>query len=202
MRLQGVLPGNRPRRFLQVRGTPGVHRVKGNFRGRWTVSAIESFSSVMKTKSRMVVTFKSSVFNVSEARAYFINPSVFGDDVARWLAENLRSNGYQAAEAPGQEDFGWYFCFSVAGIEHCFVVGFRPGDNSNEGLWIGWLERSRSLVASLLGARKRGVQPAAVRAIHEILTRSPEIRDVRWHLQRDFDSGHEEMGTAEPFSDN
>ena len=154
----------------------------------------------MDTTVKTVVTFQSSAFNMSEPREYFINPCCFGDDLAKWLAEQLRKNGHQAAEAPGQEDFGWYFLFRIAGVEYCFVIGHRPGDQSEEGLWIGWLERSRGFIASLLGARKRGIQPVAARAIHEILSCSPQIRDVHWHFERDFDNGREEMGTPEPAS--
>jgi len=51
----------------------------------------------------------------------------------------------------------------------CFVIGHRRGDDNEEGVWIGFLERRRGLVAFLLGVHKRGIQPAAVRAIHEIL---------------------------------
>jgi hypothetical protein len=154
----------------------------------------------MDTTVRTVVTFKSSAFNISEPKEYFINPGCFGDDVARWLSEQLGGSGYQAAEAPGQEDFGWYFRFTTSGIEHFFFIGYRPPDDNEEGVWIGWLERSRGFLATLAGARKRGIQPAAARAIHEILSGSPQIRDVHWHFARDFHSGREEAGTPEPSS--
>src|SRR6185503_13266657 len=98
----------------------------------------------MDATVKTVVTFKSSAFNVSEPKEHFINPCCFGDDVARWLAEQLRDKGCQAGYVPGQEDFGWYFSFLVAGIEYCFVIGHRPGDENGEGVWIGWLERSRA----------------------------------------------------------
>jgi hypothetical protein len=152
----------------------------------------------MDATVKTVVTFKSSAFNVSEPKEHFINPCCFGDDVARWLAEQLRDKGCQAAYVPGQEDFGWYFSFLVAGIEYCFVIGHRPGDENGEGVWIGWLERSRGFVASMFGGRKRGIQPTAARVIHEILSNSPQIRDVRWHFRRDFDAGREKMGTPAP----
>jgi len=151
----------------------------------------------MESTVKTVVTFESSAFNMSEPREYFINPCCFGDDVARWLTEQLRSKGYQVAQAPGQEDFGWYFGFRVSGIDYCLVIGHRPGDNNEEGLWIGWLERT-GFVVSLMGARKRGIKPDAARAIHEILSGSPQIQNVRWHFQRDFDDGHEDMGTPDP----
>jgi hypothetical protein len=154
----------------------------------------------MDTRVKTLVTFKSAAFNMSEPKEYFINACCFGDDVARWLAEQLRSRGHQAAEAPGQEDFGWYFRFRVSGFEHCFVIGHRPGGDTEEGLWIGWLERSRGFVASLLGARRRGIQPAAARAIHEVLSSSPQIQEVQWHFERNFEAGREDLGTPEPSS--
>jgi hypothetical protein len=155
----------------------------------------------METTVKTVVTFKSSAFNMSEPREYFINPGCFGDDLAKWLAEQLRSKGHQASEVPNQEDFGWYFTFIESGVEHCFVIGHRPGDDDAEDVWIGWLERNRGFVASVLGGRKRDIQPDAAWAIHEILSSSPQIQNIRWHLRRDFDSGREEIGTPTPSSD-
>jgi hypothetical protein len=155
----------------------------------------------METATKTVVTFKSSAFNTSEQREYFINPGCFGDDVAKWLGEQLRSKGYQTADTPGQEDFGWYLTFTVSGVEHCFVIGHRPGNGEDEDVWIGWLERSRGFVASVLGRRQRDIQPSAARAIHEVLSGSPQIRNVRWHLQSDFDGGREEIGTPTPSLD-
>ena len=152
----------------------------------------------MNTTVKTVVTFKSTAFNISEPKPYFINPCCFGDDVARWVAEQLRGKGYQTAEAPGQEDFGWYFTFLVSSIEYCLVIGHRPGEAKDEGVWIGCLERSRGFVASLLGGRNRDIRPAASRIIHEVLSSSPEIHNVRWHFKHDFDNGHEQMGTPEP----
>jgi hypothetical protein len=102
------------------------------------------------------------------------------------------------AEKPGQEDFGWYFDFTVDGIEHTFVISHRPGDTGEEVEWIGWLERSRGLIGSLLGARNRGIQTAAALAIHKILKSSPEINDLRWHFDKDFTTGREDLGTPEP----
>ena len=100
-------------------------------------------------------------------------------------------------EQPGQEDFGWYLNFEVAGSGHYFVIGHRPTDESEAGTWIGWLERSRGLIGSVLGGRKRGIQPLAAEAIHKILSSSPLVRDVRWHFERDFDNGNE-RGAASP----
>jgi hypothetical protein len=148
----------------------------------------------MDATVRTVVTFKSLAFNVSEHKEYFINPGCFGDDLAKWLGERLRSNGHQAANEPGQEDFGWYLIFKVDNISHCFVVVYRPDD----GVWICWLERNRGPLGSLFGFRRMHIQPAAVVAIHEILSVSPQISDVRWFFSRDFDQGREDLAKAEP----
>jgi hypothetical protein len=152
----------------------------------------------LSTTLKTVVTFKSAAFNLVEAKPYFINPCCFGDDVAKWVIQQLRTRGYKAADEPGQEDFGWYFTFVVMGMEYCFVIGHRPGDDKAEGIWIGWLERSRGFIASLLGGRKRGIHPAAAQVIHETLSNSSLITDVCWHFRRDFENGHEQIGTPGP----
>jgi hypothetical protein len=122
----------------------------------------------MRATIRTVVTFESAAFNRSEHKDYFINPGCFGDDVAVWLIQELRNRKQETAATPGQEDFGWYFNFRVSGTEHSFVLGYRPGDETESGVWIGWLERSRGLI--LFGFRQRGIQPEAVRIIHEVLS--------------------------------
>lgn len=126
--------------------------------------------------------FKSEAFNTTEQRAYFINPECYGDDVARWLSARLRANGYRADEEPGQEDFGWYFSFDVAGVPHDIVVGFRPADEDEAGEWLCWVERETGLIGSLLGRRKY-VSPEAMEAIRTILD-SPVISGVRFCAEK------------------
>jgi hypothetical protein len=141
----------------------------------------------MESEIRAVVTFESTAFNMTEPKDYFINPCCFGDDVAAWLIRELRKQGMWTDEKPGQEDFGWYLNFEVAGVGYTFVIGHRPNGETEAGTWIGWLER------------KRGIQASAAQAIHQILTGSPVIREVRWHFQRDFDGGVE-RGTSSPLT--
>ena len=153
----------------------------------------------MRAEIRTIVTFKSPVFNMTEPRSYFINPCCFGDDVAKWLLRELQSRGLEADTEPGQEDFGWYFNFQVDGMPHTFVIGHRPGDESTEGTWIGWIEGRSGLLGSLLlWARSRGISPVAPQTLHLVLSSSPQIRDVRWYFRRDFDKGHEDLGASAP----
>ncbi len=140
---------------------------------------------------RTLVTFQSSAFNTTETREHYINPGCFGDDLCEWMVARLKENGVEAQE-PGQEDFGWYFYFTISDGEHCFITGYRPEDDEDAGTWIGWLEKSKGLLSSLFGGRSKGISPAAAAAIHSVLSASPDIRNVRWHEKADFDRGLEE----------
>jgi hypothetical protein len=127
---------------------------------------------------RTEATFRSSAFNTSDVKPYFINPCCFGDDLAKWMIARLRANGLQTDDEPKQEDFGWYFQFDVPAGKHCCVLGYQEGDP--EGQWLLWLERSRGFLGSILGMRTRGIDTAAAQALQDILGRAPEIRELEW----------------------
>jgi hypothetical protein len=154
----------------------------------------------MDSDIRTVVTFESTIFNTTEPKEYFINPGCFGDDVANWLISELRKQGLRTDEKPDQEDFGWYLNFTITRLGHTFAIGYRPTGESEQGTWIGWVERNRGFIRSLFGGRKRGIHASAVEAIHNILSSSSQIQDVRWHFQHDFDKGLEERGALSPQS--
>jgi hypothetical protein len=148
--------------------------------------------------SRTVVTFQSAAFNTTEPKDYFINPCCFGDDVARWLIRKLEGQGIETDAEPGQEDFGWYFNFKLGEEVYCLVLGFREGDEGGEGEWVGWIERTRGLIGSIFGFRKRDISNAAPEAIHEALSNASEIRNVRWHTRNDFDRGNDAAAIESP----
>jgi hypothetical protein len=128
------------------------------------------------TATKTYVTFKSSAFNATEVREYFINPCCFGDDLAKWLIQEMQKQGIEVDKEPGQEDFGWYISFRCGGERYDFIIGC----GEDEGEWTGWLERGVGLLPSMLGGRKRGVKPDVVEAINRILA-SPIISDLQWH---------------------
>jgi hypothetical protein len=127
---------------------------------------------------RTDATFRSSAFNTSDVKPYFINPCCFGDDLAKWMMAQLRTSGAWTADEPGQEDFGWYFEFQVPAGRYCCVLGYQ--EDYPEGRWHLWLERSRGFLGSILGMRKRGIDAAAVQALQDILGQAPEIRELEW----------------------
>ena len=147
---------------------------------------------------RTVVTFQSAAFNTREHKPYFINPSCYGDDLARWLMKRLQSAGVSTDPEPGQEDFGWYFTFRPSQTEHQFVIGFRPEESEESGTWIGWVERKAGLFSSLFGGRAQGIELEALKAIHRALGDPDRISTIRWHDKSDFDAGNEAAGQSQP----
>ena len=125
--------------------------------------------------------FHSTAFNCTEPRDYFINECCFGDDLCRWLIQQLHAQGIQTAADPSQEDFGWYFTFTEGGTEHCFIVSFQSNDPTSGDQWIAWVERQPGFIGSLFGGRQRGIRPEAIHAISAALTSSPDIRNLSWH---------------------
>jgi hypothetical protein len=140
--------------------------------------------------------FQSSAFNTSETKDYFINECCFGDDLARWLIERLKSRGIRAEQEPGQEDFGWYVTFHLGETDYDLVISYRPGDDGQLGDWMCTLERSVGVLGSLLGARKRGVQADALEALHNVLSTAPQIFNLRWFTDQDYRT--EENGQTTP----
>jgi hypothetical protein len=152
----------------------------------------------METLDRTVATFQSTSFNTAEQREYFINPCCFGDDLARWLIDRLRSTGIDTDAEPGQEDFGWYFNFKLGENVYCVVLGFRPGEENEEGEWVAWVERTQGLVGSIFGFRKKDIERSAGNAIHAALLDPATIRNIRWHIRRNFDRGIEDQFSDTP----
>jgi hypothetical protein len=155
-------------------------------------------SVVMPDPPRTVATFRSSAFNSSVSKPTYVNPECYGDDVAVWLMAQLRARGLEADQEPGAEDFGWYSRFNHNGKRYCAVVGYRPGDGANEGEWVVWLEREVGFLGSLLGRRDRAIQLETARLLHEVLSASEDLRDIRWHFKRDFDTGREAEANPTP----
>ena len=128
---------------------------------------------------RTLVTFESPAFNATERRDYFIIDCCYGDDVARALMEQLHACGVSTDAEPSQEDSGWYFGYRFGETDYQFILGHRPADSCGPAVWIGWLERKAGLVGSLLGARKQGIQPDGVTAIHSAISSLPQVSNIR-----------------------
>jgi hypothetical protein len=143
---------------------------------------------------RRHVIFQSMAFNTSEPKEYFINECCFGDDLAKWLMEELQARGIETGAEPGQEDFGWYFRYQLGEADYDLVIGYRPGEDGQAGDWICTIERGAGFLASIFGARKRDIPLEAAEAIHAVLSSAPQITGARWYTD-------DEMRTEEHGSD-
>lgn len=175
----------------------------------------------MSEARRNLITFQSKEFNTTVPQEHFINDCCYGDDICKWLIEELTKKGVDCDNEPGQEDFGWYFNFSVNKVVYCLVCAFRLGEEQDQekdqekeqdqekkkeaasteaenGDWIIWIERSAGFMASLFGARNKGLDEAVPKLIHSTLSANPAITNIKWHRKKDFDSGREDLALASP----
>jgi hypothetical protein len=134
----------------------------------------------MSPRAQTVVTFKSTAFNMTERKPYFINDCCYGDDVALWMIGELAKQGVITSVEPGQEDFGWYLTFEIATRRFTFCVSFRADDINAGATWIGFIERSCSPLEALFRMHKRGITVAAQILIDQVLRSSPQIHEIRW----------------------
>ncbi|CAN5237938.1 hypothetical protein BH11CYA1_BH11CYA1_40900 [soil metagenome] len=174
----------------------------------------------MSEPARNLITFQSIEFNTTVPQEHFINDCCYGDDICKWLIEELTKKGVDCDKEPSQEDFGWYFNFTLNKVVYCLVCAFRLSEEQakeqekeqkkdNEkvhedvaeienGDWILWIERSAGFMASLFGGRDKGIDEALPRLVHSTLSGNPAISNIRWHRKKDFDSSREDLATPSP----
>jgi len=150
---------------------------------------------------RTIFTFYSSSFNTKQTKKHYINPNNYGDDLAVWLADEIKKLGAiieTENEFPGQEDSGWYVNFIHNKKSYCLIIGSRPDDN-NKLEWVGWIERNPGFFGPFFGGRNKNVGREAFQLINKILSSSDKIINLRWHLKKDFDKGNEGSAGKELF---
>src|SRR5438876_11436835 len=93
------------------------------------------------------ILFKTGRFNLSKVGDHFINPCCFGEDVARWLRQELTEKKIETRE-PYQEDWGWELP-TKSGDQSYFLCmsGSSDGSTANpdEGKWGIIVEKIRSI---------------------------------------------------------
>ena len=90
----------------------------------------------------------------------------------------LRGRGYRTDTEPTQEDFGWFFTFEFASVEHDVIIGYCPDTGQGVGEWYCFIERSVGLIGTAFGNRRR-IDPQAVETICAVLSSSPVVSDAR-----------------------
>ena len=131
----------------------------------------------MPSQKRYDLIFSSDRFNLSQPREYFINDCCYGDDVACWLVECLRSRGCAATE-PDQEDWGWYFDVRHGQSTHFVAVGGAPDDESsgnNQGQWRLMVQKHRTLRERLTRTNLLDRDDAFLALLQQIISAEPEL---------------------------
>ena len=148
-----------------------------------------------KTTFRNVITFRSDRFKDPDADLHShkeqFGQESFGEDVARWLQDRLRSRNVQA-DGITAEGTGWESYFTTAGTKH--GVFFVRASNGPPDLWIAWVfQHKRNLLSPLFGP-VRSRPAGALSIVFEIFDCAGEVNDVRWHYRRLF--GREPSGNG------
>jgi len=121
-----------------------------------------------------LLTFTSSAFPIAPGEDRQTNPGIYGQALARWLADQLRARGIAVGEAFA-EDFGW--CVGVSSGEDGVHVVCTNADTSDR--WRVFCFVERGFFAKILG------RPDATQALEQVfgavkdcLTAAPEVSDV------------------------
>jgi hypothetical protein len=136
----------------------------------------------MDRQVNTVATFVTERFNTTVTKPTFINPGCFGDDLALWLGEELRRDGFSVGGNPVPEDFGWAVSFDVKKRRYWAVIGYVP-----RNAWYIAVERRGPM--AMFSPRFRAIPDDAVDAVKRVLVRGADIRDLQWHSARDFFKG-------------
>lgn len=147
--------------------------------------------------TRNLVTFTSSVFNTAERMPHFIHASCFGEDLANWLIDQLTFRDIRTYKEPIQRDYGWYLLFGPGATVHRLSLTFIPIYDSGGGEWLGCVDRC-SFIGTILGKRMRMPEPAAVEAIHRILSASSMIENIQWHEQGELEAEYKSVARFLP----
>ena len=145
---------------------------------------------------RTHVTFRTSRFNQTEVRPYFINPNCFGDDCAAWLVGGLQGRGWTEVSEPWQEDWGWQTSTAREGRKYLISIGSTEEDQPE---WLVHVQEDSSFLARLRGKAGPGALRELLIAIHEMVMAGPDIEHIRWHFEDVFMSGRS-AGEREPVS--
>lgn len=170
---------------------------------RLLAGAIETDAGqdVVSMKLRTCAVFHSDAFNMESPKEGFAHPENFGDDLARWLMEQLLERGVDVDDAgPEQEDHGWYITFRHDGQLYDLVVSFVPSRGGGTPSWLVCLERSHGLLGSLFGQRRSSIKREPLLLMHEVLSSSDLCGSVTWLYFKDVRRGRLTTGATHPLT--
>lgn len=125
-----------------------------------------------------VITFKTSMFDVSQEDENPINP-IYGQSLLHWLKERISK--VVLLTNPDAEDWGWYSTLNWD--ERNYLVGaiayFEEGDDPKDEIeWILQIDKSRTFKEKLLGQEKLTIKDSLFQLIKKTLDEEPNFTGV------------------------
>jgi hypothetical protein len=127
------------------------------------------------------VLFRTQRFNLSIAKAHFINPDCFGEDLAAWLRDKLVHKGKDVPQL-GQEDWGWYL--KVKCNRESYFLGMNgipietDQNQKDFGEWRIIVKKNRSIGQWFNNGGEISPDDEMLILIEEILRAEPDFEDV------------------------
>jgi len=125
-----------------------------------------------------VITFKTSMFDVSKEDRNPINP-IYGQSLLHWLKDKVSE--VISLSNPDTEDWGWYSTLNLD--EREYMVGsiayFEDGDDpKGEIEWLLQIDKSRTFMEKLLGREKLTEEDTLLQLIKKTLDAEPDFKGV------------------------
>jgi hypothetical protein len=154
-----------------------------------TVATRSPIGAGMHTNMRTHVRFRSQLFRPLKPEDEQVNPGVYGEELAKWVRENIGSHGVPAQDHFG-EDWGWMVVF---GRESPVWIGCGNVEDESDQ-WLCFCDVHRGFLDRLLG-RPPATEALrrTVNALASLLASEPRITDVEWFSTdsrgREYDHG-------------
>ena len=147
------------------------------------------------------VTLRTSRFNLTEGKDYFVNPGCFGDDFVKWLIVEFAKCDLlsELDPEPCAEDWGWEVLLSYHG--RAFFIGLNAYSEAGNDGWLLFVESRLPFYKRWLGVSDSEENRELCSLLDGILKSAPEIEDIRWYSKEDFMKGIEDRWQSSPNGD-
>jgi len=127
------------------------------------------------------VEFRSAKFPPYDGEEEKINPGLWGQRLAEYLAAKLKEHGIET-EAMNPEDWGWYIPIRNEGFRLALCCGHQNGDADE---FLCFIDPWKPTIRKWFKKIDTTVQVGRVaEALEKILASDPDIRDVKWWTEQ------------------
>jgi len=124
------------------------------------------------------VAFWTNLFESKIVQPHFINDRCFGEDLAKWLIDKLRTDEFSLGES-SQEDWGWEIEAEKDGEVFFVQLGIMDESIGEENAeWLISIEKPKSWFSFRKQDSSNFEQ--LCRKIEEVLRAEPAINEISW----------------------